>query len=85
MVFEPPRASAAMIAERSEICPDASFPVLRFAATVSSTVLTRNVAGAIRSSRASTLGRFRVALRFLPGGRACKPNMERSSGGKAPV
>ena len=43
IVFEPPRASAAMMAERSEMWPEASLPVLRFAATVSSVVLTTKV------------------------------------------
>ncbi len=39
MVSELCLALAAMIAERSEICPEASFPFCRFTATVSSVVL----------------------------------------------
>ena len=43
IVFEPPRASAAMMAERSEMRPEASLPECRFTASVSSKVLTRKV------------------------------------------
>ena len=49
-------ASAAMIAERSEIFPEASFPVLRFTATVSANVFTLNVESTTRSSSPSSLG-----------------------------
>jgi len=50
----PTLAFAAMIAERSEICPDASSPVTRFAATVSAVVLTLKIAGATRDSNGSS-------------------------------
>ena len=55
-----PLASAAMIADRSEMCPVESWPVLKFVATESTVVLTINVAGARRVSRASSRGRDRV-------------------------
>ena len=50
-------ALAAMIADRSEMCPEASLPVLRFTATVSSVVLTLNVESTTRSSSPSEPGR----------------------------
>ena len=43
IILERPRALAATIAERSEMWPEASFPVFRFTATVSKVVLTLNV------------------------------------------
>ena len=49
-------ASAAMIADRSEMFPEASFPLLRFTATVSENVLTLNVESTTRSSSPSSLG-----------------------------
>jgi len=57
IVFLPPWVSAAMMAERSEICPVESWPVLRFVATESTVVFTVKVAGASRSSSDSSLGR----------------------------
>src|SRR4051812_7053577 len=60
MVLEPPRESAAMMAERSETWPDASAPVLRLTATVSSVVFTRNVDITIRLSSVSNRGHDRT-------------------------
>ena len=51
--FRPPLASAAMMADRSEMWPDASLPFLRSTATVSSSVLTRKVERATRGSSTS--------------------------------
>ena len=51
---------AASMADRNEIWPDASFPVLRFTATVSSRVLTLNVERTRRVSSASPRGRNRA-------------------------
>ena len=59
IVFEPPRASAAMMAERSEMWPEASLPVWRFTASVSSVVLTRKVERTRRVSSSSPRGRNR--------------------------
>ena len=56
---------AASMADRSEIWPDASFPVLRFTATVSSNVLTLKVERTRRASRHSGLGRMAVGFRFV--------------------
>ena len=49
-------AFAAMMAERSEICPVASLPFCRFTATVSSVVLTWNVESTTRCSSPSSKG-----------------------------
>ena len=61
ILSEPPCALAAMIAERSEIWPEASLPDARLAATVSSVVLTRNVESTTRSSSHSSRGFNRFA------------------------
>ena len=60
-MLEPPWASAAMMAERSEMWPVASLPVRRFTATVSSVVLTRNVDMTIRPSSGSNRGDDRIS------------------------
>src|SRR5262249_15776509 len=60
----PPLASAAMMADRSETWPLASWPVFRFTATVSRNVLTRKVAGVTRPSSASSPGRSPRRLAF---------------------
>ena len=52
------------MADRSEMCPDASFPFLRFTATVSSVVLTLKVESNVRSSSPSSPGQMRKADRF---------------------
>src|SRR5260370_17299318 len=56
MVLAPPRLLAAWIADRREILPEASCPVVTFVATVSAKVLTVKTAGAIRSSSISSQG-----------------------------
>jgi len=53
-----------MIADRSETCPEASWPVVRFTATESFVVVTANVAGASRPSRSSKHGRDLFAARL---------------------
>ena len=62
--LEPPWASAAMMADRSEIWPDESLPFCRLTATVSRVVLTRNVESCSRCSSASRTGSLRVVFRF---------------------
>ena len=64
ILLAPPCASAAWMAERNEMCPVASLPLPRFAATVSSVVLTLNVESTTRPSSPSSLGCIRGALRF---------------------
>ena len=64
ILLVPPCASAAMMADRSEMWPLASLPVLRFTATVSSSVLTWNVVGVTRSSSPSSPGRSPRRLAF---------------------
>src|SRR6516225_1613729 len=59
IVSAPGLALAAMIADRSETWPCASVPVWRFAATVSSKVLTVKTAGVCRTSSDSSPGRHR--------------------------
>ncbi len=61
--FEPPLASAAMMAERSETWPVASLPLRKFTATVSSVVLTRKVERTTRSSSRSGRGDSRAVDR----------------------
>ncbi len=53
------------MAERSEICPAASRPVLRLATTESSVVLTLNVASKTRPSSSSILGLIPFAVRLV--------------------
>ena len=55
-------ALAAMMADRNEMWPEASLPVLRFTATVSSVVLTWNVERTTRPSSPSSAGRSRRTL-----------------------
>ena len=64
IVFDPLCASAAMMADRSEMCPVESLPFFRLTATVSRVVFTRNVESWIRSSSDSKIGRRRVVLCF---------------------
>jgi hypothetical protein len=56
-----------MIADRSETWPCASLPVVRFTATVSSSVLTVKTAGVCLSSSDSNPGRHRVFRTPRPG------------------
>ena len=59
-----PLPSAAMIADRSEMWPVASWPVVRFFATVSENVLTLKVESTTRPSSPSSVGRSRRTLAF---------------------
>jgi hypothetical protein len=64
IVLGPEVALAAWIADRSETCPEASWPVVRITATVSFVVVTENVAGARRPSSSSKHGRDLFAARL---------------------